>query len=179
MRGSWDETAARAAEQARSLRPLALVLFAAGMAMIAAEVAVVGYDCVVPADGPRGVSTLCVIRSIGSRLVLAGPAIALVWALWEAQAYLKRLEDGAVWAPQTMRLFERIGECLTAAAAWSAVIAPTLSAWIDERATFDWHLDASIVTLAGLGTVLIAISRVLGDVLETAGRLKSDADEIV
>lgn len=181
MTDAWTATAEKAAERARTLRPIAITLFAIGMAMIANDVVPVSRECFdVLIDGQRQFSALCVLQEVGPRLILAGPAIALVWALWEAQSYLKRVEDGAVWAPATMKLFGRIGECLIAAAVWSALFAPTLTAWVNERGgPLAWQLDAPIVTLAGLGIILIAIARVLGDVLTVAGQVKSDNDEIV
>ena len=100
MTDAWTATAEKAAERARTLRPIAITLFAIGMAMIANDVVPVSRECFgVLVDGQRQFSALCVLQEVGPRLILAGPAIALVWALWEAQSYLKRVEDGAVWAP--------------------------------------------------------------------------------
>lgn len=180
MTDAWTATAEKAAEKARTLRPIAITLFAIGMAMIANDVVPASRECFgVLVDGQKQFSVRCVLQEVGPRLILAGPAIALVWALWEAQSYLKRVEDGAVWAPATMKLFGRIGECLIAAAVWSSLFAPTLTAWVNERGPLAWQLDAPVVTLAGLGIVLIAIARVLGDVLAAAGQVKSDNDGIV
>lgn len=176
----WTATAQRAAAEARWLRPLALTLFAIGVVMTAKEVAVIEHACVDETIGAaRRFSLACAGREVGAKLVHAGPAIALLWALWEAQAYLKRMESGEVWAPSTMAMFGRIGECLLAAAVLLAVVTPTLTLWIAGDGGLRWNLDPLTLTLGGLGIILIAIARVLGDVLETAAAAKADSDAII
>jgi len=180
MSDIWTATAQRAAAEARWLRPLALTLFVMGLLMTLQGMAGSGDACVVDmAENGRRFSVACALREIGAGLVQAGPALALLWALWEAQAYLKRMESGEAWAPSTMKLFGRIGDCLLAAAIWMGVVTPTLSLWIAGRGGFEWNLDATILTLGGLGIVLTAIARVLGDMLSTAEAAKADSDAIV
>lgn len=180
MNDIWTSTAQRAAAEARWLRPLALTLFVIGLATTLPNVILSGDACVVGmTEGDRRFSISCALHGIGVALVHAGPTLALLWALWEAQAYLKRMEAGDVWAPSTMKLFGRIGDCLLAAAVWAGVVTPTLLLWTAGSGGFDWNLEPMTLTLGGLGIVLTAIARVLGDMLATAKATKADNDAIV
>lgn len=180
MEDVWTTTARRAAAEAKWLRPVILTLFAVGLVMIVKGLVVSGESCGAEVlAGEKSFSWHCALRELGAKLVDAGPAIALLWALWETQTYLKRLEDGEVWAPATMKLFERIGESLIIAAVWAALIAPTLALWIRRESGFGLDLEPQTVTLAGLGVALTAIARVLGEVLSAAAAVKADSDAIV
>ena len=180
MEDVWTTTARRAAAEAKWLRPVIITLFVIGLMMILKGLVVTGDSCGEEVlAGEKGFSWHCALREIGAKLIAAGPAIALLWALWETQAYLKRLENGEVWAPATMKLFERIGESLIVAAVWAALITPTLAIWVRHESGFELDLEPQTVTLAGLGVALTAIARVLGEVLAAAAAVKADSDAIV
>lgn len=180
MTDIWTATAQRAAAEARWLRPMALTLFVIGLVATLPDLAVSRGACSADMmENVRRFSISCALREVGAALVQAGPTLALLWALWETQAYLKRMEAGDVWAPSTMTLFGRIGDCLLAAAIWAGVVTPTLSLWIAGRGGVDWNLEPMTLTLGGLGVVLTAIARVLGDMLATAEAAKADHDAIV
>ncbi len=180
MNDIWTATAQRAAAEAKWLRPLAITLFVIGLVMIVKGLAVSGAACAedLMTDGRR-FSVACALRELGAKLIYAGPAIALLWALWDAQVYLKRLEQGEVFAPATMKLFARVGDSLIVAAVFTAIVSPTLIEWTAGRGGFEFNLEPLPLTLFGLGVVLTAISRVLGDVLATAEAARADSDAIV
>lgn len=180
MNDLWTATAQRAASEAKWLRPVVITLFVIGLIMIVKGVVVTGDACGAEVlAGEQRFSIECALREVGAKLVYAGPAIALLWALWETQVYLKRLEAGEVWAPATMKLFERIGEALIIAAVWAAIITPTLALWIQHEGGVQLDLEPQTVTLAGLGVALTAIARVLGEVLTAAAAAKADSDAIL
>ena len=160
---------------------MAIGLFAVSLLMIAHEAAAVQTKCALSMIEEHGrFSLACGVSEWGRKLLVVAPALSLTWALFEVQAYLKRIEDGAVWAPSTMKLLGRIGECLITTAVLSSVVLPTVSLWInDGHGGFDWHLEAETLALGGLGIALEVIARVLGDVLQAAATIKADHDEIV
>ena len=180
MNDMWTATAQRAAAEAKWLRPVIIALFVIGLIMILENVVIKGDVCSseILAGGKR-FSIDCAWRELGGKLVYAGPAIALLWALWETQIYLKRLEAGEVWAPATMKLFEKIGEALIIAAVWAALVTPTLALWIEHDSGMKLDLEPQTITLAGLGIALTAIARVLGEVLTAAAAAKADSDAIL
>lgn len=180
MTDLWTATAQRAAAEARWLRPLILTLFVIGLISVLRHLVILRDACSgAVLAGEKAFTLACALHELGLQLIAAGPALALLWALYETQAYLKRLEDGDVFAPSTMKLFARIGEALIMAAAWAVVIAPTLSQWVAGHGGFDWQLDAKSITLGGLGIALVTIARVLGEVLASAEAAKADSDAVV
>jgi Protein of unknown function (DUF2975) len=173
----WTQTETRAAEEAKKLRPIAQVLFVGALSLITSEYFVQpSWDQLRQAPVP---SFLEAINQILKLWINAGAAISLAWALWEAQLYLKRLEQGKIWAISTIKFLERIGECLIVSAVWTTLIAPTLQFWAAMRGGFDWQLDAQSLILFGLGLLLAVIARVFGSVLQTANELKTENDGIV
>ncbi len=178
----YAAAAAHASKIAKQMRPLAFALLAIGAVFTLRDVS---HDfslmCVdeMAASGER-FSLRCSIHQIGLQLIHIGPALALLWALWEAQTYLARLEKGDLFVPDTMALFSRIGEALVIAAAWKALFAPTLLRWVSEQqGGIVWDLDADSITLAGLGVILSAIGRAWRAALEASAEIKSENDAIV
>lgn len=80
MTDAWTATAEKAAERARTLRPIAITLFAIGMAMIANDVVPVSRECFdVLIDGQRQFSALCVLQKVGAA-TLPGPGRRSPWS---------------------------------------------------------------------------------------------------
>jgi hypothetical protein len=175
----WTETATRAADEAEKLRPIAYGLFIVASIMIASEYLFLPIWAQVQQTPTP--SFLDAIRSVLKQSINAGAAISLTWALWEAQCYLKRLEQGQVWAISTIKFLERIGECLILAAIWTTLVAPNLHLWTATPGGggFDWQLESQSLILFGFGLLLDMIARVMGSVLQTANDLKTDNDGIV
>jgi Protein of unknown function (DUF2975) len=171
----WTQTETRAAKEAEKLRPIAYGLF-----IIASITIAINYLFQLWALSQQTpvLSFFNALRNILRPLINAGGAISLTWALWEAQLYLKRLEQGKVWAISTIKFLERIGECLIVAAVWSGVIAPTLHVWAVKHDGFDWQLESSLILFV-FGLLLDMIARVIGSVIQTANDLKTDNDGIV
>jgi Protein of unknown function (DUF2975) len=173
----WKQTETRAATEAQKLRPIAYGLFIIASVTIASEYLFLPIWAQVQQTPTP--SFLDAIRSILKQSINAGVTISLTWALWEAQLYLKRLEQGQVWTISTIKFLERIGECLIVSAVWSVVIAPTLHVWVITHGGFDWQLESQSLILFGFGLLLDMIARVMGSVLQTANELKTDNDGIV
>jgi hypothetical protein len=181
VKDRWGETARRAAVEAKWLRTLAITLFIVALIMILVDLAAARpIRDLFTGQNAEGFSLGAAVRSIGPQLIRLGPAIALAWALWEAQAYLKRVEAGEVWAASTMKLIERVGECLIVATVLAVFVSPTLDHWVtDTKGGVGLHLESTDIVLGGLGIILVSIAKVLGDMLKTAGDLKADSDAIV
>jgi len=171
----WEDAVIRAAAEASRLQPLAWGLATAGFLLI------VGQNIAAPAvELATGETTLADgIDYVAQNIVEAGPAFALVWALWETSAYLGRLARGEVWAPATMMLLGRVGEAMIAAALLAIFIGPTVLTWTHGDAGFDWRPEPLYIALAGLGLVLALIARVVRNVVEVAANLKAENDQIV
>lgn len=172
---AWEDAVVRAAAEASRLQPLAL-----GIVVIASLLVVGQYVAVPISESGLWTGEGEPIAEVVTRgLTEAGPAIALVWALWETQAYLGRLARGDVWAPATMTLLGRVGDSMIVAAALGIVVGPTVHAWVTGYAGFDWQLEPLHLALAGLGLVLSLIARVVRNVVEVAASLKAENDQIV
>lgn len=180
----WTEAAAHAAKKAKKMRWLVFTIFTLaagwifvnyilGPVLIPLGRRVYGIEVFTDAEN------LAAWRAMNLKLVDAAPLIALLWGLWSANVYLRRVEQGELWSADGLAVFARIGDALWATAAWFAVFAPTIKVWILMRAPFDFALDPLIVTLAGLGIALSLIARVFEDILRGAERLKQDAEDIV
>ena len=174
---SWTQTETRAAKEAEKLRPIAYGLFVIGSILIATEH--LFYPIWAQLQQTPLPSFSQAIHNILKKSINAGAAISLTWALWEAQQYLGRLEQGKVWAISTIKFLEGIAECLIVAAVWTTLIAPTLQVWVARRGGFDWQLESQSLILFGFGLLLDVIARVIGSVLQTANELKTDNDGIV
>lgn len=173
--GAWSDAVVRAAAEASRLQPLATVLFAGAMLLIAGQHAAdplaYALDSGDPADA---------WRELGRHLVEATPAIVLSFALLETRAYLSRLAKGELWGPSTAHLLGRVGSTLLAAAVAAFLLAPTLMNWIEGNyGGFHYDLEASHLVLAGIGLLLMLIAKVIGDVVSVAASLKSENDQIV
>ena len=174
----WQQTAARAAAEARWLGLVATVLFAIATLLIATEYFVLPVWKII--NNPPLPSASQALRQILFPWVYAGTAISLTWALWEARLYLRRLEQGEFWVASTMAFWERIGECLLVGGIWTVLVAPTVHMWVSGRhGGFDSNPNAASLVLLGLGLFLTVMARVLSQVLSTAEGLKADNDLVV
>ncbi len=174
----WTETATRAAAEAKYLRPIAQALLILAILMIVSQYfAQPAWEEIRRAPTP---SFLDALNQWLLKIINAGSAVALTWALWETQGYLKKLKQGAIWSVSTMQFFGRIGECLIASAVWATLISPTITGWATEfRGGFQWHLESQSLVLLGLGLLMSLLARVIGTAFQTANDLKADHDGII
>lgn len=194
----WDETAKSAAGKARNLRWLVFTIFVFAAAWIVINqfigpVILPLIERLSTQDAHTDAENFALWRAMNLALIEAGPLIALAWGLWAANAYLRRVEDGEIWAASSMGLIAKIGDALWATALWLGLFAPTLSLWVNATEPFvfrekpvinavPWiafQIDPLILSLAGLGIALSLIARLLAEALRSAGQLKRDAEEIV
>ena len=171
----WEDAVVRAAAEASRLQPLAWFL------ALAAALSIVGeYFAAPAADAIMSGGDWAIVAEQAARgLIEAGPAVALVWGLFETAHYLGRLARGEVWGPATMALLGKVGEAIVAAAVLAMFIGPTVEAWITSSGAFQAHFEPLWIALAGLGLVLALISRVVRNVVAVAAALKAENEQIV
>lgn len=174
----WTQTATRAAEEAKRLRPIAQGLFYVALLLIASEYFIQPAWAAL-AKAPES-DFFGAINQLLIYWINAAAAVSLAWALWEAQRYLGKLEEtGGVWSVLTMQFIGRIGECLLLSAVWATLLTPSINRWVSYGGGFSWRLESSSVVLFGLGLLMAVIARVFGQVLETAAELKTDNNGII
>ena len=174
---SWQLTSARASEQAKQYRPVALWVFGvAALNLVVEYVSALSWATLETTTRP---AWLEVVHLLLLRLLEVSPAIALMWALWDSIRYLGRLEQGAVWSAPTLRFLSEVGESLIWSAALSIVIAPTLKLWINARGGVDLRLEGFLLALLGVGLLLRLLAQVFSQVLESAQQIKAENESFV
>lgn len=178
--GGWAATATRAQAQAQRLRPFGVGLFilvVVGIAVGDVLQPVLRAVRDVEPGSPRSIWPAFQWASL--QLLKVAPSIALAYAVWYGQHYLDRLSRGEVWNMATPQLLRRVGACLIWAGALADLIVPTALQWFQAQGGFNLQLNTLNLVLAALGALLLLISRVLWDVLETAQNLKTETDGFV
>jgi hypothetical protein len=180
MDKKWEDAVIRAAAEASRLQPLATGLF------VIALLAVLGNGVVEPLiDAARGeefgedFGRGGAVFRIAENLLHVAPAIALIWALWDARTYLGRLARGEVWGPATMQMLGNVGNALLWAGILALAVAPTLESWVHGGFDIDVRMEPTNIAMVGLGLLLSLIGRVVRNVVEVAAALKQENDEIV
>lgn len=163
------------AAQARRLEPWATGVFAGVIVLIIGDGVAEPFFSALTSNGYYPMATAA--RHIWLNLIGAASAVPLVWALWEARAYLGGLAAGRLWAQANGVFLRRIGAAAAAAALIAFFVQPLLLASAAGR---EFRFDASAINLAlaGLGGLLIIIGRVLDRVVDAALDLKRRNDEI-
>ena len=176
MDKKWEDAVIRAAAEASRLQPLATGLF------VIALLSVLGSGIAEPLiDQARGegYDRAEAFQEVARNLLNAAPAIALLWALWDARTYLGRLSRGEVWGPATMQMLGNVGNALLWAGILALAVVPTLENWIGGSVGFDLRIEPTNIALVGLGLLLSLIGRVVRNVVEVAASLKQENDQIV
>ncbi len=176
MDKKWEDAVIRAAAEASRLQPLATGLFV--IALLSVLGSGIAEPLIEAARGERygeGEAFSEVARNV----LNAAPAIALIWALWDARAYLGRLSRGEVWGPATMQMLGNVGNALLWAGILALAVVPTLENWVNGSFGFDLRIEPTNIALVGLGLLLSLIGRVVRNVVEVAASLKQENDQIV
>lgn len=174
---AWQLTSARAAEQAKQYRPVALWVFGVAALNLAVEyISGLSWATLETTTRP---AWLEVVHLLLVRLLEVSPAIALMWALWDSIRYLGQLEQGAVWSAPTLRFLREVGESLIWSAALSILIAPTLKLWITAHGGFDLRLEGFLLALLGVGLLLRLLAGVFSEVLESAQQIKAENESFI
>jgi hypothetical protein len=163
----WREAVAGVADDARRMEPVATGVL--GFAVVLYAVNVVWP--LLHAGGAL---------DAGRRVIEALPASILIVALWDVRKYLLALADGGLWGPAASRLLARVGDTLQTAAFAGVLAVPNLVRWIGgEPGGLSADLDPGYLALGGLGLLLSLVGRAVGRVVEVAGALKAENEEIV
>lgn len=176
MDKKWEDAVIRAAAEASRLQPLATGLF------VIALLSVLGSGIAEPllnAMRGEGYDQRDAFNEVARNVLHAAPAIALIWALWDARSYLGRLSRGEVWGPATMQMLGNVGNALLWAGIVALAVAPTLENWVEGSFGFNLQVEPTDVALIGLGLLLSLIGRVVRNVVEVAASLKQENDQIV
>lgn len=178
MDKKWEDAVIRAAAEASRLQPLATGLF------VIALLSVLGSGIAEPLTRAFGREEYGetggeAFQEVARNMAEALPAIALIWALWEARKYLGRLSKGEVWGPATMQMLGNVGNALLWAGILAIAVAPTLESWVHGSFGFDTRIEPMNLALVGLGLLLSLIGRVVRNVVEVAASLKQENDQIV
>lgn len=176
MDKKWEDAVIRAAAEASHLQPLATGLFViALMFTVGAGFAEPMFEALRHSGEERAE----LFRETSRNVFAALPAIILLWALWDARAYLGRLARGDVWGPATMRMLGNVGAALLWAGIVATAVSPTLERWVYGDFGFDVRVEPTFIALIGLGLILSLIGRVVRNVVDVATALKRENDEIV
>ncbi len=111
-----------------------------------------------------------------NNVIAALPGYALLWAVWEARAFLAALRRRAIWPSPTQRALTRLGLGLALAGALGLVVNPALSFLHGD---FNPHPEITWLALCGVGVLVVMVARMTASVIDVALALKRENEEFI
>ena len=109
-------------------------------------------------------------------LMLALPTFIFAGAVFDLATFFQRCEEGQAFTERNVKTLKSAGEALFWVVVVSALISPTVVAWIDgETRNFVWRINDLSFGVGAMGIGVFGVANVLSQ----AVRLQAENDEFV
>lgn len=135
-----------------------------------------GMSAVLGPVDVKAVSSAEFFNAIWRALALTVPTFMMAWAVLDLAYVFGRCGKGEIFTQRNVKSLKVSGLSLFAAALVSAMIAPSLLAWLDGQPRgFLWVTDNLSLGVAAIGIVLFGFA----DILAKAVDIKEENDEMI
>ena len=114
-------------------------------------------------------------RSLATALLTGGPPVCYLFGVWSIGRAMGQLSNGRLFQPTVADALRRVGLALGVGGVFSVFIVTNLLRVIGETRGGYLHFDIPGMTLGMIGGALF----LLGGIVDQAGRVQAELDEII